>query len=270
MTPFARLLLAASLPLALAACSEETAQAPTPPPTAQAPTPPPAEEQPAREPQPNRTDEAMDDLRQGAESIARGARTLFEEGREAAGRAIEDSGPAIERARELAREFGIAAGEVAERMSARLNEAVDELNRRIQEADEPSTPATGDAAARLGDPDGLRADTLAAARAARADVGPAYVGAWAGSADNCARIDREPVEMFAVITPSTIRRAESVCNFSEALLSEGRVSLDASCIAEGEVEDRTIILEMPSDDVLEIGSAEAAGRATLVRCHLGG
>lgn len=270
MTPSARLLLVALLPLALAACSEDSAQAPAQPPVAQAPTPPPAEEPPASDPTPNRTDEAMDDLRRGAESIAEGARKLFEEGREAADRAIEDSGPAIERARELAREFGIAAGEVAERMSARLNEAVDNLNRRIQEADEPSPPATGDAAARLGDPDGLRADTLAAARAARADVGPAYVGAWAGSAENCARIDREPVEMFAVITPSTIRRSESVCNFDEALLSDGRVTLEASCIAEGVAEDRTIVLEMPSEDVLEISSADAAGRATLVRCHLGG
>lgn len=261
MPPSARMLLAALLPLALVACSEETAQAPTPPPTA---------EQPAREPTQNRTDEAVDDLRQGAESIARGARTLFEEGREAAGQALEDSGPAIERARELAREFGITAGEVAERMSARLNEAVDNLNRRIQEADEPPAPATGDASARLGGPEGLRADTLAAARAGRAGVGPAYVGAWAGSAENCARIDREPLEMFAVITPSTIRRFESVCNFGETPLADGSLSLAASCIAEGDVEDRTIVLEMQSDDVLEIGSADASARATLVRCHLDG
>src|SRR5690606_30247604 len=109
----------------------------------------------------------------------------------------------------------------------------------------------------------LRADTRAAAQAGPAGVGPDYVGVWAGDAASCARIDVEPVELMAVVTPTTIRRYEAVCNFAETPMTDGAATLAASCVAEGDMEERQITLEMPDADMLTID-----GAATLVRCHL--
>src|SRR5690606_37937583 len=105
-------------------------------------------------------------------------------------------------------------------------------------------------AAKLSPPDQLRADTRAAARAHPAGIGPAYVGVWALNAEECGRIDREAVENFAVITPTTIRRSEAVCNFAATNMTDGKATVTASCIAEGEAEERQITFSMPSEDSL--------------------
>jgi len=256
------ILLAGIALLALSACSEEKA-AEAPPP------PPPAASEPAPAPAPNKTDEAVNKLREGAASMKEGAKALLEQGRAAAERALEDAGPTLEKAGEAARQIGTAVDEIARRARADLEKAVDDLNRRIAEknGEQASAPA-GDPAARLAERSLLNADTLAAARARPAGVGPDYVGVWAGTAADCKRIDQEPVELFAVITPTTIRRHESVCNFSAAPLEAGSATVAASCIAEGESEDRQISLAVPSADALEIGYPGAPAQVRLVRCSL--
>ncbi|APH71916.1 hypothetical protein [Aquibium oceanicum] len=272
MRPFTLSIFAGVVALSLAACSDEKADGAAVPPTADSPT--------AAEPSPPATpdggddaaerDRAVNQLRDGAKSIAEGAGTLLKQGRDAAEQAIEDAGPAIDKAGDYARELGRIAKGAAERAAVELREAADDLNRRIEESKTETELPEGDPQARLAAAELLRVDTLSAARARPAGVGPDYVGVWAGDATQCSRIDQEPVEQMAVITPTTIRRYESLCNIEEAPLADGIVTLAASCIAEGETEDRQIRLSLTAADRLEIGSPETPVQATLVRCHLGG
>ncbi|RST83928.1 hypothetical protein EJC49_21615 [Aquibium carbonis] len=241
--------------LALAACSDEqnAAQAPQQPPVAQAPEPAPA---------PNRNDDALNRIGEGAGMILDGAGDLARDARQRTERLLEDAGPTLERARGYARELGVVINELTERAMREFAAGVETVERRIEESERTRQPASGDAAAVLSPSAQLRADTRAAARAGPAGVGPAYVGVWAGDAASCARIDVDPVEMMAVITPTTIRRYEAVCNFTETPLVDGSANLVAACIAEGEMEDRSISLAMPQTDRLTLDGAE------LVRCHL--
>ena len=268
MRAYARLLFAGAVALTLTACGdEETAENAQPP-----ANPPAANEPPATTEVPRNAerDEALNKLREGSRSIAEGAGALLEQGREAAGRALEDAGPVLRKAEDFTRELGRIAQDTAERAAADLRNAAEMLNRRIEESDRQNTVPEGDQQARLAAIDLLHADTRAAARARPAGVGPDYVGVWAGEASQCGRIDQEPVERFAVITPTTIRRYESVCNFESVPLSDGTATVAASCIAEGKTEQRQITLSVPSPDTLEIGSPGSPMQATLVRCHLGG
>jgi hypothetical protein len=249
--------------LALAACGEEQQAAEsTPPPAAEAPAePPPAEDRTS-------TDDALRQLREAAEATGRAVRDeaerLGERGREA----LRDAQPTLDRAGEIASQIGQSLSEIARQAMEDFEGGVAELERRIEEADENAEPITGDPQARLAPADQLRADTRAAARAQPAGVGPDYVGVWAQDAASCARIDQEPVEMFAVITTTTIRRYEAMCNFAaEGMVGES-VVLDASCVSEGDLEERPIAIDMPSPDTLRIGTPEAPGTADLVRCHL--
>lgn len=268
MNTIVRSLLAGTFALTLAACSDdETAQTATPPPAVTEPAPPPAPADTADDAA--ERDRAVNQLRDGARSIAEGAGTLLDQGRDAAGRALEDAGPMLQQAEEFTRELGRIAKGAAEEAAADLRGAAEELNRRIAESQPAANVPGGDPQARLSAADTLNADTLAAARARPAGVGPDYVGVWAGDAAQCARIDQEPVEQMAVITPTTIRRYESVCNIESMPLTDGTATLPASCIAEGETEARQITLSLLSDDRLEIGSPDVTARATLVRCHLG-
>jgi hypothetical protein len=272
MKSCARIFLAGTLALTLAACSDEQTAGTPPPPAAEPPV--------AVEPAPPATGQdaeaaaerqrALDKLRDGANSIAEGAGTLLNQGRDAAGRALEDAGPALQRAEEYTRELGRIARGAAEQAAADLRTAAEQLTRRIEESQGGIDVTTGDPQALLPAADRLNADTLAAARARPAGVGPDYVGVWAGAAAQCAGIDQEPVEQMAVITPTTIRRYESVCNIDGTPMTDGTATLAASCIAEGDTEDRQIRLSLPSPDRLEIGSSDAAASTTLVRCHLGG
>jgi hypothetical protein len=265
MKYLARPLFVGALALALAACSDEQTAETAPPRTAEPPV--------STEPAPADTaerDRAVEQMRDGARSIAEGAGALLNQGRDAAEQALDDAGPALQQAEEFTRELGRIARGAAEQAAADLRDAAEELNRRIEEAQTDAGVPAGDPQARLPEPDLLNADTLAAARAHPAGVGPDYVGVWAGDAAQCARIDQEPVELMAVITPTTIRRYESVCNIDGAPLTNGTATLAASCIAEGETEDRQIILSLPSSERLEIGAAGNPAGATLVRCHLAG
>ncbi len=240
--------------LALAACSDEQ-------PAVQADPPAPVE---APETAPDNTgDDALNRIGEGAGMILDGAGELARDARQRTERLIEDAGPALERARRYARELGVVINEFTERAMQEFAAGVETLERRIEESDRTNQPVTGDTAAVLSPPAQLRADTRAAARAGPAGVGPDYVGVWAGDAASCARIDVEPVEQMAVITPTTIRRSEAVCNFPETPLTGGSVTLAASCIAEGEMEERSITLALPQPDALTID-----GTASLVRCHL--
>lgn len=259
-TTLLRLMAASSL-LALAACSQDDTAAQTPPTTSQ------AQEEPAIQPTPQQ-EEAADDIRDGASQIGEGLRQLGRDAMERTERALEDAGPMLERAGEVAGQIGSSVEEIVRQAADDLASGARLLEERIRESTqdidiEPSNPA-----AILSPADELRADTRAAARALSAGVGPDYIGVWAGDAASCSAIDRETVEMFAVITPSTIRRSESVCNIDAVPLSNGTASMTASCIAEGMEEDRQVTFTMSDRDRLTIAYDGMDGGAEMVRCHL--
>ena len=275
------MIAAASLSLAiLAGCSDEEteAEAPAPAEESQAQAPeeqqpePPAEteEQTAEAPpeDANSAEDAAREIREAAEATGRalseGAGQLAEQGRQA----MEDAGPALDRMAEIAGKIGGSMGELAEKAQEDFQAGVELLQRRLEEETGGEVTASGSPETALAPEAELEADARAAAQASAADIGPAYVGVWAGSADACALIDQEAVEQFAVITPTTVRRSETICNFDEAELNGDSVTLDASCVAEGAMEDRQITLTMPGPNTLEIGRSGTDVSATLVRCHL--
>lgn len=244
--------------LLLAACGEEEA--------AKAPSP--SEEGGTQQTAPGKTEDAARELREAGKALTEaareGAQNLAEQGREA----LKDAGPALDRAGEVAKQIGQSVEEIVQQAVKDFDSAIAELQKRIDEtAGTPADP-TGDANAVLAPPDQLNADTRAAARARPAGIGPDYVGVWAADAASCARIDVEAVELFAVITPTTIRRYESVCNFDASDLEGGEATVTASCIAEGDTEERQIKLAMADEDALNISTPGGEGAANLVRCHL--
>ncbi len=253
-----RLVLPAALTsaLLLVACGEEQA-ADTAPPTEQGAT-----EQ--AQPPTGTAEDVGRELREAGEALREGAQNLAEQGREA----LKDAGPALDRAGEIAKEIGRSVEEIIKQAQEDFDTAVTELEKRIDESSGAATTPTGDPAAVLAQPDQLNADTRAAARARPSGIGPDYVGVWAADAASCARIDVEAVELFAVITPTTIRRYESVCNFAAADLADGEATVTASCIAEGNTEERQVKFAMDDENSLDISTPGAEGTANLVRCHL--
>ena len=258
----------AILAFSLAACDDSTKQAENQPP------PPSTPVEPAPQPPPStqdRVDDAArqlrDAARQASEAAQEGADALLQQGREA----LEDAGPTLDRAGEIAGQIGQSMQELAQRAMRDFDTAVSELEKRLDETGVRPSKDVGDPAARLSPPDQLRADSRAAARAHAAGMGPAYVGVWALNAAECGRIDREAVENFAVITPTTIRRSEAVCNFSATDMTDGKATVNASCIAEGEAEEREITFSMPEEDSLSISTAPGMSIAVqFVRCSLPG
>ncbi|MEW9835992.1 hypothetical protein [Mesorhizobium marinum] len=256
----------ALLALALAGCSDEEKSAANEPPAQEAPAEP--APQPAEPSPQERMDEAAKQLRdaarQAGEAAREGADALLQQGREA----LKDAGPALDRANEIASQIGQSMQEIAERAGRDFDTAIADLEKRLNEAGVVTRPDQGDPAARLSPPDQIRADTRAAAQAHSAGIGPAYVGVWALNPGECGRIDRDAVENFAVITPTTIRRAEAACNFASTEMTEGSATVTASCIAEGEQEERQITFSMPSEDSLSIQTAPVSITVQFVRCHL--
>ena len=256
----------ALLALTLVACDDSSNQAQDQSPAPQAPAEP-APQAPEPSPQ-DRMDDATQQLRdaarQAGEAAREGADALLQQGREA----LKDAGPMLDRANEVAGQIGQSMQELAERARRDFDTAVADLEKRLNEAGVETRPEGGDPAALLSPPDQLRADTRAAARAHPAGIGPDYVGVWALNADECGRIDREPVTNFAVITPTTIRRYEAVCNFAAADMTDGKATVTASCIAEGETEERQISFSMPSTDSLSINTGPVSIAVQFVRCHL--
>lgn len=252
------------LALALAACSDDDKSAENQPPAQQAP----AEPAPAQPSPEDRVDEAGRQLRDAARQAGKAARegtdALIEQGREA----LKDAGPMIDRANEAAGQIGQSLQELADRARRDFDTGVAELEKRLNDAGVQTRTEAGDPAALLSPPDQLRADTRAAARAHPAGIGPDYVGVWALNAKECGRIDREAVSNFAVITPTTIRRPEAVCNFAAADMIDGKATVTASCIAEGEAEEREITFSMPSKDSLSINTGPVSIAVQFFRCHL--
>jgi hypothetical protein len=250
--------------LALSACEDEKAvQAPTQPaPNQPTPAPP---EKPAVE----TAKEGIDKLRDAANQALKDVQPAIDDARKAAEQALKDAQPAIDQAWEAAGKLGASVSEIVTKAQDDLKRATEALEQRIREAQGGTEASTGDPAAVLPAADKLRADTRAAARAGSAGVGPAYVGVWVGKAEDCASVDQQPLEMFAVITPTTIRRYESVCNMAETPLTDGSATVAAECVGEGEVETRQVKLSLPSPDKLTLGGADGAG-VDLLRCHLPG
>lgn len=251
-------LLATVSALLLAGCSEEEKTA--------AQAEPPAAEEPAPSDEP--AGDGLDRLREGAENLLQGGRELSREAIDRANEALKDAEPALRRAGEAAKEVGVAIDEIVKRAAADLENAVTELERQIEQAGGKEEEVPGDPDAVLAPADQLDADTRAAARAVVAGVGPDYVGVWAATPADCRRIDQEVVEQFAVITPTTIRRYESVCNFGGEPLTGGTVTVTASCIAEGSTEEREMTLTLPDRGTLQMGAPDNPTMAELVRCHL--
>jgi hypothetical protein len=211
--------------------------------------------------------DTMDRVREGAERLATEAERLAGEARERAERALEDSGPLLEQAGEVADRIGQAVDEIVQRAGEDLQRGVEMLEERIAEMSGERV-IVDDTDAALPSEEDLNADTSAAARAVQAGVGPDYVGVWAQNPAACGRIDQEPVEIFAVITPTTIRRYESVCNFQASDVQDGSVTVTAQCMAEGDEEERDITFAMPDFDTLRITYDGQPGGAELIRCHL--
>lgn len=256
----ARVVLATGLSmLALSGCGEERSDEPAEPES--------EVEEPAPDEGGDESGEAMEELRDGARSLSEGAARLVEEGGEAAERALEDARPTIERAGEFAGELGESVNQIidqAQRDLEAFNQRIDEAS---SEGDDGEGAASGDPEATLPDESELDADTSAAARAGPADVGPDYVGVWAREAEACTRIDQENApEIFAVVTPTTIRRYESVCNFETADLVEGSAGIVAECFGEGMSEERRMTFSMESPDALAITTGDT--QVDLVRCNL--
>jgi hypothetical protein len=265
MPSITRLALLAAAAALVTACSEQEEQTTqTEPPAAVEPAPETAGDETAND----ETDDAIAQLRDGANSLMEGGRKLSEEAAVRANRALDDAGPALEKAGEVARDVGEAVDQLVDRAISDFETAITLLEQRIDEAETADEPVASDADAVLAPAEQLNADTSAAARAVPAGIGPDYVGVWAAEASACRRIDQESVKMFAVITPTTIRRYENVCNFDTVPLDGESATVAASCIAEGDTEERDISFTMPSPGILQIGRPDQSILAELVRCHL--
>lgn len=246
----------------LGACEDEkAAQAPTPPASPPAAEPPPSTE-PAEKPALETAKEGIDKLRDAANQALKDAQPTIDKAREAAEQALKDAQPTIDK-------LGASIGEIVRKAQDDFRKATEDLEKRLNEFNNDRPVPTGDPAATLSAQDKLRTDTRAAAKAASASIGPAYVGVWVGQASDCAKVDQEPLEMVAVITPTTVRRTESVCNMAETPMTNGSATVEAQCVAEGEVETRTLTFALPSPDRLTLSGAEGPG-VDLVRCHLPG
>jgi hypothetical protein len=214
--------------------------------------------------------DALSRMREAAEEAASEAGRLAGEARTRAEQALEDAGPTLDRAGEVAGQIGASVSEIVERARGDLERAASELEARINEAtggDVPDAPV-GNPAALLAAEGELNADTRAAARASMANIGPDYVGAWAETAEACDQIDQEPIELFAVVTPTTIRRYESVCNIEPGETIDDATTVSATCFAEGETEERQITLDTSEPDTLRISQAAGDEGVALTQCSL--
>lgn len=264
MTTFRTLLIAGALAASalLAACEDEkAAQAPAPaPPPAAEPQPAPPATDPAEKPAIETAKEGLDKLRDAANQALKDAQPAIDKAREAAEQALKDAQPTIDK-------LGASIGEIVRKAQDDFRKATEDLEKRLNEFNSDRPVVTGDPAAMLSAQDKLRTDTRAAAKAAAAGIGPAYVGVWVGQASDCAKVDQEPLEIVAVITPTTVRRYESVCNMAETPLTNGSATVEAQCVAEGDVETRTLTFSLPSPDRLTLSGAQRPS-SELIRCHL--
>jgi hypothetical protein len=248
---------------------------------AQAPQQPPAQAEPAPAPQPPVADgksatetakEGLSKLREAAEKAVTEIQPTLDKAKETTQQALKDAQPTLDKAKEAAKQLGLSIDEIVRKGQEDLNNAAQALEKRLREAGQLPPAPDADPSTALAPPEKLRADTRAAARANQANIGPAYVGVWVDQASDCAKIDQQAIELMAVITPTTIRRHESVCNIPETDLTDGKATVQAQCIGEGEAETRQFAFSMTSPDKLSIATSlpgqTPAAAVELLRCNL--
>ncbi|WP_312796073.1 hypothetical protein [Tianweitania sp.] len=246
---------ATALSLFLVGCSDDQA----------AEANPPASETPA---QPSKTQQALDRLKEAADLAGDAAREEAVKLRKQAQDALENSGPLLDQARDMANQLRGRLDTYADQAAKDLGAAGQDLERRIREATGTPVPPTSQPEAVLSPRDKLNADTRAAATPRAGGAAPDYVGVWAQSPAACAKIDQQDATSFAVITPTTIRREDSVCNMAGPSLVDGKATVQASCFADGKEIEEEIRLELPSQETLRIATAASSDSAALTRCHL--
>lgn len=251
----------------LAACEDQKAVQAPPAPTPQAEAPKPPEPVGDGKSATDTALEGLNKLREAAEKAVEDAQPTIDRAKQATEQALKDAQPHIDKATEAMKQIGQSVQDIVNKAQEDLKTATEELEKRLNDAQGSPPAPVGNPAATLAASDKLLADTRAAARAGGTSVVPAYVGVWVAKADECAKVDQQPLEMFAVITPTSIRRYESVCNMPETPMSNGAAMVAAECVAEGEMEKRDLVFKMPSPDRLTILFAQGPG-VDLVRCFL--
>jgi hypothetical protein len=244
---------ATALTLLLTGCSDDQA-AEANPPASQTPD------------EPSKTQQALDRLKEAAGLASDAAREEAVKLREQAQDALENSGPLLDQAGRLATQLRGRLETYADQAAKDLGAAGEDLERRIRDATGTPVAPSSQPDAVLPPRDKLNADSRAAASPRPAGTVPDYVGVWADTASACAQIDSDQASTFAVITPTTIRQADSVCNMASPQATDGKATAQASCFADGKEAAREIVLEVPSSDTLRIGSGSQS--TALIRCHL--
>lgn len=121
---------------------------------------------------------------------------------------------------------------------------------------------------RLPDEATLAADTVAAARYSALGSEGSPVGAWAGTSAECGLIDQADAEpQFLIVTPSSIRDAHSRCTVSLGAIEEA-APFAAICFAQGQSQEREIVLDLQDPQRLRFRSNPGEGEVDLVRCNL--
>lgn len=246
---------ATALTLLLTGCSDDQAAEANPPAT-QTPD------------QPSKTQQALDSLKEAAGLAGDAAREEAVKLREQAQEALENSGPLLDQAGRLATQLRGRLETYADQAAKDLGAAGQDLERRIRESTGTPVAPPSPSDAVLPPRDKLNADTRAAATPRPGGAAPDYVGVWAQSSAACAKIDQSDATSYAVITPTTIRRENSVCNMAGPSLVDGKATVQASCFADGKEIEEEIRLELPSQETLRIATAASPDKAALTRCHL--
>jgi hypothetical protein len=227
-----------------------------------------AQPAPAQPEEPSALGQAWDRLKEATDLAGDAAREEAIKLRRQAQNALDNSGPLVEQGRRFANRLRDNLSESTEQAVRDLSAAAQDLDERIRAATGTPVETPSVADAMLPAPDELNVDTRAAAQPRPEGTVPDYVGVWAQTAAACARIDQDDAEHFAVITPTTIRRDNSVCNMASPQLVNGTATAQASCYADGNEEPKDIVLSMSSPDALRIGRSNTAQTEALVRCHL--
>ncbi|MGB6117520.1 MAG: hypothetical protein WBF87_04800 [Mesorhizobium sp.] len=191
----------------------------------------------------------------------------LDKARQQADQLLKDAQPQIDQAKEAARQLGQSIDALIQRGQSDLNNAAQKLEQRMRDAGNVAPTPPGDLDASLPAAEKLRADTRAAARAGGTTIAPAYVGVWAASASDCTLVDQSPLDTFAIVTPTSVRQADVVCNMAEPSMTRGVANVSAQCITETDSETRDLTFRMSAPNRLSISTPDAVG-AELVRCRL--
>jgi hypothetical protein len=130
----------------------------------------------------------------------------------------------------------------------------------------PAPPAPSPAGL-LANEEMLRADTVVAARYGGIEAGTSLLGVWAAAEPDCESVDQADDIVFAVITPSSVRDANSRCT---AALTAGNTgtTVAATCMEGGRSEEREILIESQGPDKLLYRPQPEEEPLSLVRCQL--